>query len=167
MYPPYTALVLQSMGYDPLVDFTARASNPGGDVTLDWHHTDTQPTEETIAAGYLTAMQGKASAAARAEASRRIAIIQPPSSESRSLRWAAQIADYRSTTHPYPLALPSPWNARETQLRAAGTAIEAIAAASNSMDTEIAALTTVADCEAYIAGIQADTASAPRTVEWP
>lgn len=139
-----------------------------GGATLVWvTQAQTEPTAQQLADSELPALQAAASAAAKVEAARRIALLQPPSLESRSLRWAAQIADYRNTTHPYPLALPSPWDARETALRASGSAIEAVAAASNSMDTEIAALATVADCEAYIAGIAADTASAPRTVEWP
>lgn len=45
--------------------------------------------------------------------------------------------------------------------------IKAIRDAYMLMRTEINALATVEDCESYIAGIAADVASSPRTVNWP
>lgn len=44
--PRKTATVLIALGYDSLEDFTATASQ--GVISLQWNHTDPQPTEQVI-----------------------------------------------------------------------------------------------------------------------
>lgn len=50
MYPANTTLVLRAMGYTPGAidenDFIA--ANVNGEVSIEWNHTDPQPTEQQI-----------------------------------------------------------------------------------------------------------------------
>lgn len=48
MYPPNTAAALIYLGYSADQDFSCFASSPGGAVTVEWSHVDTQPTEQAI-----------------------------------------------------------------------------------------------------------------------
>jgi len=48
-YPINTGAILTAAGYEPLVDFICERA-AGSELTLEWLHTDPQPTEAQVAA---------------------------------------------------------------------------------------------------------------------
>lgn len=83
--------------------------------------------------------------------------------EMRGLRWAAQIAKKERDGDP----VAGVWAARKATVEALAVAVELIAVAGESMDAEIDTLSTQADIDSYVAGLDDVPATAPRTVEWP
>lgn len=108
------------------------------------------PTAEDLRAAAIEAT--------KAEARRRIEQLSgDANNRERLLRWSVQIADLRNTDYPYPATLPGQWAARESAMRASGQQIEAIAAASNTIEADIATLVDdVSVIEAWIAAMPSD-----------
>lgn len=121
-----------------------------------------QPTTQELADAELPAMKAKAVAAIKVEANRRILSAMPDWKQRNLIARSVELTRRESKGTATPAEI-----AELDTLEAAKAGVDAVRSTSDSMEAEVATLTTADDCEAYIAGIQADTASAPRTVEWP
>lgn len=128
-YPPNTGLVLAHIGYDPLTDFFARASTPGGPVELTWNHSDPKPTEQEVADAELAATKAAKLKTIRAEAQ---AIIIAKWPLWRQVNAVGGI---------YPQATQDEMDAD----------IVSVIEASNTAEAAVTAATTVADVEAVAA----------------
>lgn len=143
-------------------DFSC-AIEAGASVITYWNLAlGTQPTTQELADAELPAMKAKAVAAIKIEANRRILSAMPDWKQRNLIARSVELTRRESKGTATPAEI-----AELDTLEAAKAGVDAVRSASDSMEAEVATLTTVADCDAYIAGIQADTASAPRTVEWP
>lgn len=153
------AAVLHLTGAVGGIDYQLIA--PSGVVQIaDWRHPAPQPSEASIVSAVLPGLRAQARTAAADEATRRAQIISPDVSGS-----AYKLHESIMTTLiAAGVVTGQQVNANLTEpLRS----LRDIDAALTAMRTEITGLTTVAQCEQYIAGIADDAARAPRTVDWP
>lgn len=158
--PLRTATILQYLGYTTREFDVIRSK---GVVSIVWRIPDPGVTEQQVIDAELPTMKAKAKQAIKAEAGRRI--IAAHGDETKQRNMLALMGEL----------LERKFDGVATQgeldqlaaLKAVWAGVQAKRSASDDMEAEVDTLTDPDDCEAYIAGIQADTASAPRTVEWP
>lgn len=130
---------------------------------LRWFSTSvSEPSGESIAASALPAAKQAAKQAASTEAVRRMSLVNELFDSADA--YLAFEAVFTTLIAAVPTLTAAAIN---NNLQDPLASIKAIRDAYMSMRTEINALTTVEDCESYITGIAADTASSPRTINWP
>ena len=160
---PYTAIALAYLGWE--LDQDYRVYDSGGSLSVEWLSAEAPPSDVMVQEAELPALKSRATSAIKAEASRRILAIAPLWKQNNlSARFAEMIS---KRIDQYPLPLSQAEQTEYAAIKVSGQYLRSIRTASNNMEAECAALSTVADVEAYMVGIDADTASAPRTVNWP
>ena len=125
----------------------------------NWYSGQAQPSAAAISAAELPAMKAEAITAIKTEAGRRILAIAPEWKQRNNLARFAELLD-----------LPTLTQAEQDEkdaLKAAGQFLRSIRTASDQMEAQVSGFTTLAFVEEYIAGIGNDTATTPRTIEWP
>ena len=161
---PHAAIALEHLGHANRTDFEVEFTKSGESI-VSWFSASPRPTDDEILAAVLPALKSRAAAAIKAEASTRILAIAPLWKQNNLSARFAELTAKRIDQYPIPLSQAE--QDEYASIKASGQYLLSIRTASNSMEVECAALSTVADVEAYMVGIDADTASAPRTVNWP
>ena len=161
---PHAAIALEHLGHANRVDFEVEYTKAGESI-VTWFSEAPRPTDDEILAAVVPGLKNRAALTIKGEASRRILAIAPLWKQNNLSARFAELTAKRIDQYPLPLS-----HAEQDEyaaIKASGQYLLSIRTASNSMEAECAALSTVAAVEAYMAGIDADLASAPRTVEWP
>lgn len=161
---PHAAIALEHLGHGNRTDFEVEYTKAGESI-VTWFNASPRPTDDEILAAVLPGLKSRAATAIKAEASRRILAIAPLWKQSNLSARFAELTAKRIDQYPLPLS-----QAEQTEyaaIKASGQYLLSIRTASNAMEAECAALATVAEVEAYMAGVADDVATAPRTVEWP